>query len=56
MNSILRKDTGEDWKQYLQGLAQPEEIEYPPEKDLRHLRRLDRKCEDKKVSNEQWDT
>ncbi len=53
MKSIVRKDTGEDWKQYLQGLAQAEGIENPTEEDLR---RLDRKREDKRVSNEQWES
>ena len=51
MKSIVRKDSGEDWKQYLQGLAQAEGIENPTEVDLR---RLDRGRTDKKVSNEQW--
>jgi hypothetical protein len=51
MKSIVRKDSGEDWKQYLRGLAQAEGIEHPTEEDLR---RLDRGRKDKKVSNEQW--
>jgi transposase len=51
MKSIVRKDSGEDWKQYLQGLAKAEGIENPTEEDLR---RLDRGRMDKKVSNEQW--
>src|SRR5271170_3563493 len=51
MKSIVRKDTGEDWKQYLQGLAQAEGIPNPTEEDLQ---RLDRARQNKKVSNEQW--
>lgn len=51
MRSIVRKDSGEDWKQYLQRLAKAEGIESPTEEDLR---RLDRARKDKKVSNEQW--
>jgi transposase len=51
MRSIVRKDTGEDWKQYLRGLAQAEGIANPTEEDLR---RLDRGRKDKKVSNQQW--
>jgi transposase len=51
MKSIVRKDTAEDWKQYLRRLAQAEGIEEPTEEDLR---RLDRGRKDKKVSNEQW--
>src|ERR1041384_5113279 len=53
MKSIVRKDSGEDWKQYLQGLAKAEGIENPTEDDLR---RLDRARKDKKVSNEQWES
>src|SRR5208283_4146828 len=51
MRSIVRKDTGEDWKQYLRGLAQAEGIANPTEEDLR---RLDRGRKDKKASNQQW--
>src|SRR5258708_2503561 len=50
---FVRKDSGEDWKQYLRGLAQAEGIENPTEEDLR---RLDRGRKDKKVSNEQWES
>ena len=53
MKSIVRKDTGQDWKEYLQGLAQAEGIQNPTEEDLR---RLDRARKDKKVSNEQWES
>ena len=53
MKSIVRKDSGEDWKEYLQGLAKAEGIENPTEVDLR---RLDRGRTDKKVSNEQWES
>jgi transposase len=51
MKSIVRKDTGEDWKEYLRGLAKAEGLENPTEEDLR---RLDRGRKDKKVSNAQW--
>jgi transposase len=50
MKSIVRKDTGEDWNEYLQGLAKAEWIEHRTEEDLR---RLDRGRKDKKVSNAQ---
>ena len=53
MKSIVRKDSGADWKQYLQGLAQAEGIKNPTDEDLR---RLDRGRKDKKVSNEQWES
>jgi len=51
MKSIVRKDTGENWKEYLEGLAKAEGIENPTEEQLR---RLDRGRTDKKVSNQQW--
>jgi transposase len=51
MKSIVRKDSGEDWKQYLRRLAQAEGIENPTDEDLR---RMDRGRKDKKVSNQQW--
>jgi len=53
MKSIVRKDSGEDWKQYLQGLAKAEGLTHPTEEDLR---RLDRGRKDKKVSNEEWES
>src|SRR5437899_9244445 len=53
MKSIVRKDSGEDWKEYLQGLAKAEGIANPTEEDLR---RLDRGRKNKKVSNEQWES
>ena len=53
MKSIVRKDSGEDWKHYLRGLAKAEGIENPTEQDLR---RLDRARKDKKVSNKQWES
>ena len=53
MKSIVRKDTGQDWKEYLQGLAKAEGIPNPTEEDLR---RLDRGRKDKKVSNKQWES
>ena len=51
MKSIVRKDTGENWKEYLRGLARAEGIENPSEEDVR---RLDRSRPDKKVSNQVW--
>jgi transposase len=53
MKSIVRKDNGKNWKEYLRGLAQAEGIEHPTEEDLR---RLDRGRKDKKVSNQQWES
>jgi len=51
MKSIVRKDTGADWQEYLRQLAKAEGMENPTDEDLR---RLDRKRKDKKVSNEDW--
>lgn len=51
MKSIVRKDTGDDWKEYLRKLAQAEGMEDPTDEELR---RLDRGRTDKKVSNAQW--
>ena len=51
MKTIVRRDTGEDWKEYLARLAKEAGIENPTDEDLR---RFDRKRQDKKVSNEEW--
>lgn len=51
MKSIERKDTGEDWKEYLRRLAEAAGIENPTDEDLR---RFDKKRTDKKVSNDDW--
>ncbi len=51
MKSIVRRDTGEDWKEYLRGLMAEEGIEDPTDEDLR---RFDKKRKGKKVSNKEW--
>ena len=51
MKSIVRKDNGQDWKEYLRGLAQAEGLENPTDDDLR---RLDRGRTGKKTSNADW--
>ena len=51
MKSIERKDTGEDWKEYLKRLAAEAGIENPTAEDLR---RFDKKRTGKKVSNDDW--
>lgn len=53
MKSIVRKDTSEDWKEFLTRLAKAEGLENPTDEDLR---RLDRGRKDKKVSNDQWES
>ena len=56
MKSIVRKGTGEDWKEYLTRLMQEEglidEDDDPPSDE--ELRRFDKQRKDKKVSNEEW--
>lgn len=51
MKSIVRRDTGEDWKEYLRKLAIESGIENPTDEDLRQF---DRNRPNKKVSNEEW--
>jgi transposase len=57
MKSIVRKDTGEDWKAYIRRLMQDaglvQEGEEPTDEELR---RFDRQRKDKKVSNEEWES
>lgn len=56
MKSIVRKDTGEDWKEYLTRLMKEEgligEDDDPPSDE--ELRKFDKSRTDKKVSNEEW--
>lgn len=56
MKSIVRKDTGEDWKAYLTRLMKEEglidEDDDPPSDE--ELRKFDKSRKDKKVSNDQW--
>jgi transposase len=51
MKSIERKDSGEDWQEYLTRLAKESGIENPTAEDLR---RFDKNRPDKKVSNDEW--
>ncbi|HUQ68345.1 MAG TPA: transposase [Planctomycetaceae bacterium] len=55
MKSIVRRDTGEDWKTYVAGLMRAEggiaENEQPSDEDVR---RFDRTRKNKTVSNEEW--
>jgi transposase len=53
MKSIQRKDTGEDWSEYLTRLAKDAGIENPTAEDLR---RFDKNRSDKKVSNDDWES
>jgi len=52
MKTIVRRDTGEDWNDYLRRLLQEREgVENPTDEELR---RFDRQRKDKRVSNEEW--
>jgi transposase len=51
MKSIVRKDTGEAYKQYLTKLAHEAGIDDPSDEDLR---RFDRRRKDKTTSNDDW--
>jgi transposase len=51
MKSIVRRDTGEDWKEYLRRLMAEEGIENPTDEELR---RFDKKRKGKRVSNKEW--
>jgi IS5 family transposase len=55
MKTIVRRDTGEDWKEYVTRLMREEGViaaeEEPSEEEIR---RFDRGRKDKKVSNEDW--
>jgi len=55
MKSIVRRDTGENWNQYVTRLMRAEGVIGPEEEpSADELRRYDRKRKDKKVSNDQW--
>ncbi len=55
MKSIVRRDTGEDWNEYLKRLMQEEGlIDDDDEPTDEELRRYDRQRKNKKVSNEEW--
>lgn len=52
MKTIVRRDTGEGWNEYLRRLMREQEgVENPTDEELR---RFDQKRKDKRVSNEEW--
>ncbi len=53
MKSIVRKDTSEDYKEYLRALAEADGLEDPSDEDLR---RFDKKRKGKKLSNKDWES
>lgn len=55
MKSIVRKETGEDWREYVVGLMKQEGvIEKDEEPTDEEVRRFDKKRKNKKVSNQDW--
>jgi transposase len=55
MKSIVRRDTGEDWQEYVTRLMREERaIEPEQEPTDEELRRFDKGRKNKKVSNEEW--
>jgi len=52
MKGIVRKDTGEDWKEYLTRLLAEQGVENPTDEEIR---RFDKK-RPKKVSNKEWES
>ena len=58
MKSIVRSDTGEDWKEYLTRLMKEEGLieddDDPPSDE--ELRKFDKARKDKKVSNDEWNS
>ena len=53
MKAIRRKDTGDDWKEYLKKLATEAGLEGPSDEELR---RFDQQRQGKKVSNKDWES
>jgi len=51
MKTIVRRDSGVDWKEYLRQLAVEAGLDDPSDEDLR---RFDRQRPHKKVSNQEW--
>lgn len=55
MKSIIRRDTGEDWKAYVTRLMREEGAITPKEEPTdEDVRRFDKRRKDKKVSNDEW--
>jgi transposase len=55
MKSIVRRDTGEDWQEYVRRLMQEAgQIEPGDEPSAEEIARFDRQRKDKKVSNQEW--
>ncbi len=53
MKSIVRKETGEDWKDYVRRLAAAEGVELQTDEEVR---KYDKNRKNKKVSNDEWES
>ena len=56
MKSIVRKETGEDWRAYLQRLAAAEGLELKTREELARFDKQRKKDGKKKASNEEWES
>src|SRR4051812_33185764 len=57
MKSIVRRDTGEDWKDYVTRLMREDGVIGPQEKPTDEaIRRFDKKRKNKTVSNTEWES
>ena len=55
MKSIVRRDTEEDWQEYVTGLMQAEGVIEPDEKPtIDEIKKFDKDRPNKKVSNDEW--
>jgi transposase len=57
MKSIVRRDSGEDWQEYIKRLMlEAGEIEETDDPTAEEIARFDKKRKDKKVSNQDWES
>lgn len=56
MKSIVRKDTGEDWEEYLRRLAKEDGVEIKTKADLIRYDKSRNKQGEKKTSNDDWES
>jgi transposase len=56
MKSIVRKETGENWEQYLKGLAEKDGVPIENKADLIRYDKQRNKEGKKKVSNQEWES
>ena len=56
MKSIVRKDTGEDWEEYIRRLAKEDGVEIKTKADLIRYDQQRNKKGEKKTSNDDWES